>query len=64
MTDHDKALIDRLLERHDELLRNIDALSRDNARLREFVRGSSLSTPPPGGNPPPTKRKRRGTDGA
>lgn len=55
MNDQDKQLIDRLLERHDELLRNIDALSRDNSRLREMIRQTAQGGPPPRGEPYPRR---------
>lgn len=55
MSDPDKQLIDRLLERHDELLRNIDALSRDNSRLREIIRQTNQGGPPPRWEPYPRR---------
>ena len=55
MNDPDKQLIDRLLERHDELLRNIDALSRDNSRLREIIRQTNQGGPPHRGEPYPSR---------
>lgn len=62
MNEEDKQLIDRLLARHDELLRNVDALARDNSRLRELLKGVGQGHPL-GGNPTPVGSARRDRGG-